>query len=265
VISRTLDRIPPSIADAAMPVAEVLMVEAARHEHPNALARTAEQLLARLNPDGREPREEELERRRGFDLVKRADASSNPHGQCSRTDRGLGHDPGLTRRPRPGRRLNSGTLPAATCGRPGNFCSWLPKWRSLGADGELLKCGRTRRLATKAQRLMLFDRDGGCCVSPPAFRAVRLVGPDVPGRRPNGSRPPGSIRTHDRSATLRTISATSTSTSAARPSRHLNRRHLNRRWPRRRPGRTRTVVRCGRRVSETGRRPRARSPDRRTG
>ena len=40
----------------------------------------AELLLAHLDPDGREPREEELERRRGFALVTNPDGSATPRG-----------------------------------------------------------------------------------------------------------------------------------------------------------------------------------------
>jgi len=39
----------------------------------------------------------------------------------------------------------------------------------LGADSEVLDCGRARRLFTRAQRLALVERDGGCagCGAPP--------------------------------------------------------------------------------------------------
>jgi hypothetical protein len=41
----------------------------------------------------------------------------------------------------------------------------------LGARSEVLDCGRTRRLFTKAQRLSLWERDGGCagCGAPPGM------------------------------------------------------------------------------------------------
>ncbi len=41
----------------------------------------------------------------------------------------------------------------------------------LGGDSEVLDLGRTRRLFTRAQRLALVDRDGGCamCHAPPSY------------------------------------------------------------------------------------------------
>lgn len=48
VISRCLDEIPGVIAAEACPVAEQLLVEAARHEHPRQLAKTTQLLLARI-------------------------------------------------------------------------------------------------------------------------------------------------------------------------------------------------------------------------
>jgi hypothetical protein len=81
VISRCLDDIPGVIAAEACPVAEQLLVEAARHQHPRQLAKTAQLLLARLDPDGVAPREDEIERKRGFTLRKRADGSSEPSGR----------------------------------------------------------------------------------------------------------------------------------------------------------------------------------------
>ena len=71
-----MDHIPAAIAHEAVPVAEALLVQAARHEHPGALARTATMLLARLDPDGSRPDERDLERRRGFTLVKGRDGSA---------------------------------------------------------------------------------------------------------------------------------------------------------------------------------------------
>jgi hypothetical protein len=80
VIIKCLDHIPADLAAEATPVAEQVLVQAARHQHPVALARTAHLLLARLDPDGTEPREEEAERRRSFTLIKRADGSAIPRG-----------------------------------------------------------------------------------------------------------------------------------------------------------------------------------------
>src|SRR3954454_4106734 len=80
VIIECLERIPPSAPAAAGPVAERLLVEAARHEHPRLLRRTAAELLARLDPDGLEPVEDRAERRRGFTLVRKPDGTSSPRG-----------------------------------------------------------------------------------------------------------------------------------------------------------------------------------------
>src|SRR3954467_6622275 len=78
VIAGCLNAIPPGRAPDLFPVAERLLVEAARHEHPKQLAKTALLLLARIDPDGAEPHEQELERRRGFSLAHRGDGSSVP-------------------------------------------------------------------------------------------------------------------------------------------------------------------------------------------
>jgi hypothetical protein len=80
VIGWCLDRIPPDAPAQAWPVAERLLLEAARVEPPRALRRTAAALLARLDPDGLEPEEEKAQRRRGFSLVKHQDGTSSPRG-----------------------------------------------------------------------------------------------------------------------------------------------------------------------------------------
>lgn len=77
VITRVLGRIPAVVAHepvdddgqrTVFDVAEEFLVEAARHEDPAMLRRTGELLLARLDPDGLEPREEQDERERGFGI-----------------------------------------------------------------------------------------------------------------------------------------------------------------------------------------------------
>jgi hypothetical protein len=83
VIASALDRISLVAKPEVLPVAEDLLVEAARHEHPTQLAKTAQLLLARLDPDGLEPSEDELERRRGFSLAKLADGSAIPRGRLT--------------------------------------------------------------------------------------------------------------------------------------------------------------------------------------
>jgi hypothetical protein len=253
VISQTLDAIPGVIAAAAVPVAEAMLVEAARHEHPGALSRTAGMLLARLDPDGTLPRDRDIERRRALRLVDHADGCTDIGGRLTpevaetwrviidalaaplpavdgmrddRTPAQRAHDAfgeaGL-------RLLRSGTLPQ-TGGTPvtilarftvnpndvsdansdtgdvtaddaaadsrvgggtasngakaggadpmvmtghGALWPWRRLWPLLGdaalvpvrvdADGGLLDCGRTQRLATAKQRLALAARDGGCC------------------------------------------------------------------------------------------------------
>src|SRR5205823_3989633 len=81
VIISCLDRVSSVAPPAVLPVAEGLLVEAARHENAKQLARTATLLLARLDPDGVEPKEDEIERRRGFSLAKQADGSAIPRGR----------------------------------------------------------------------------------------------------------------------------------------------------------------------------------------
>ncbi len=80
VITRCLAAVPGEMAHEVVPVAERMLVEAARHEHPGQLARTAALLLARIDPDGAEPRDREIERRREFTLIKNADGTSRPRG-----------------------------------------------------------------------------------------------------------------------------------------------------------------------------------------
>src|SRR3954454_23484132 len=80
VIVSCLEKIPPTAPAAPWPVAEKLLVEAARFEAPRQLRRTAAELLARLDPDGVEPAEDKAERRRGFTLVRKPDGTSVPLG-----------------------------------------------------------------------------------------------------------------------------------------------------------------------------------------
>lgn len=60
--------IPSAIAPEAAPIAEELLVEASRHCEPALVVRTAQTLLARLNPDGVEPSDRDIDRRRGVTL-----------------------------------------------------------------------------------------------------------------------------------------------------------------------------------------------------
>lgn len=83
VITECLDAVPPTLSLEACGVAERFLIEAARHEDPQALRRTAALLLARLDPDGLEPRDELTERRREFTLVDRGDGPTRASGRLS--------------------------------------------------------------------------------------------------------------------------------------------------------------------------------------
>jgi hypothetical protein len=83
VIAECLDAIPAAISHEVCGPAERFLVEAARHEHPGQLRKTAAMLLARIDPDGVEPREEQVERARAFGLRKHRDGSSTPTGRFS--------------------------------------------------------------------------------------------------------------------------------------------------------------------------------------
>src|SRR3954447_25813308 len=80
VVIQCLEKIPASAPAAAWPVAEKVLVEAARHEGPRSLHRTGVELIARLDPDGLEPVEERVQRQRGFSLVKRAEGGKATRG-----------------------------------------------------------------------------------------------------------------------------------------------------------------------------------------
>ena len=73
VITRYLGRIPPASSIEAFSVCEAFLVEAARHEDPATLRRSGELMLARLDPDGVEPRDEEQDRQRSFGIGRRGD------------------------------------------------------------------------------------------------------------------------------------------------------------------------------------------------
>jgi Domain of unknown function (DUF222)/HNH endonuclease len=214
-----LDAIPGVISLQASPVAERFLVEAARHEHPARLAKTAALLLARLDPDGAGPRDEDIQRRREFSLLKYGDGTSTPRGLLTaeltealetlfdslaapapavaglRDERTSGqrrHDAVLDAATR---LLRADTLPAAgsapvtilatvtldelhrgsgtaRTGHGGQLS--IRELLKLSGDADLvpvilsdsggiLGYGRTRRLASRGQRLALAARDGGCC------------------------------------------------------------------------------------------------------
>ena len=64
--TRCIERIPAAAGPEAPAIAEAMLVEAARHQDPRALTSTAHALLLRLDPDGRQPREDEIARQRSF-------------------------------------------------------------------------------------------------------------------------------------------------------------------------------------------------------
>lgn len=219
VLTKCIEHIPSGVAHEAGPVVERMLVEAARHQHPGALATTARLLLLRLDPDGAEPRDEQNERRREFGLREYADGSSKPYGfftaeatlawkaileataaPLPATD-GMADDRSAGQRRHDamveaaGRLLRSGLLPDAG-GVPVTILATttitelitrtgvaltatggaltIPQLLTIACDaqvvpvifndaGGIVAFGRTRRLATRGQRLALIARDGGCC------------------------------------------------------------------------------------------------------
>jgi hypothetical protein len=83
VIITCLEQIPPSSPASAWPIAEQLLVRAARVEPPRSLRKTATELLRRLDQDGREPIEEQVARKRSFTLIKNPDGSSTARGRLT--------------------------------------------------------------------------------------------------------------------------------------------------------------------------------------
>ena len=81
VIVEAMQRIPDTSPAVAWPVAERVLVEAARHEAPRSLRRTAHELLTRLDPDGEQDAERRRERDRAFTLAKLANGWSRPSGR----------------------------------------------------------------------------------------------------------------------------------------------------------------------------------------
>jgi hypothetical protein len=71
----------PDLPPTGTAVAEGLLVDAAQHEPPRVVAQLGETLLARLDPDGREPTDARLQRERSFTLVPRPDGSATLRGQ----------------------------------------------------------------------------------------------------------------------------------------------------------------------------------------
>jgi hypothetical protein len=78
VIIRVIDRLPGSCAAEFGPIVERALVEHAQHVHPGAVAKAGELLLARIDPDGTAPRDEDRERRREFGIRMHPDGCGVP-------------------------------------------------------------------------------------------------------------------------------------------------------------------------------------------
>ena len=103
VISTCLSAIPASVSLAAVGPAEAFLVEQARHVDPRQLVVIADRLLATIDPDGAEPRDERQYRTRHFTLG-RDQHGTGPCGHVHRRQRrGLVGDPGRAVRTATGR------------------------------------------------------------------------------------------------------------------------------------------------------------------
>lgn len=80
VIISCLDAIPAHLTTEAAGPAEEFLVEQARHFDTRQLAAIARQLLATLDPDGAEPRDEEQYRRRGYRITRGRSGLLEPSG-----------------------------------------------------------------------------------------------------------------------------------------------------------------------------------------
>lgn len=237
VISDCLEAAPAQWSTEQLASVEQTLVEFARREHPASLRKTAVLMMARLDPDGVEPRDEQLKRRRELTLTRNRDGSGCLRGRLTAEATAVwdtvldslsapvpsadGHidDRSAGQRRHDGfveagqRLLRSGDLPAAG-GVPvtilvrmtpadlaaGQGLALTSRGDRLpipdlvaaagdaeivptlfGSDGALLALGRTRRLASRAQRFALAARDGGCsfpgCDRPPAWTEVHHVIP----------------------------------------------------------------------------------------
>jgi hypothetical protein len=79
-----VERVPELAVHEVFPVVERFLLDAAQHEHPRALARTAQLVVSRLDPDGAEPAEERAQRQREFSLHPNPDGTSTARGRLSR-------------------------------------------------------------------------------------------------------------------------------------------------------------------------------------
>jgi hypothetical protein len=184
---RELEKVPGLAMHEVAPVVEGLLLDAAQHEHPRLLARTALAVLRRLDPDGAEPEEERAQRQRDFSLHKHADgtatctgrltpeatatweavldslAAPDPAENGAKDDRTAGqrrHDALLDT----GRRLlNSGGLP--DCGGAAATILLTATWADFTTGvglartghGELWPMGALRRLADGAEVVTVLE------------------------------------------------------------------------------------------------------------
>ena len=82
-ITNFVDKLPASVPPEVVETAQANLMAAAAQTFPAQVARLATGLLARLDQDGPEPREEAEQRRRGFTLLTRTDGWSKPDGHLS--------------------------------------------------------------------------------------------------------------------------------------------------------------------------------------
>ncbi len=75
-----LARIPATCPAEDLAVAERCLLHIARHEAPLAVQRAGQLLLARLDPDGTEPRDQQLQRARCLGFRDNPDGSKTPYG-----------------------------------------------------------------------------------------------------------------------------------------------------------------------------------------
>ncbi len=86
-----LDRVPPTLGAAAAGEAARILTEVARHGSPREVSLAGERLLDTLDPDGLEPRAEELDRRRSLTMSPARDGSWRLHGELTPTCGALLH------------------------------------------------------------------------------------------------------------------------------------------------------------------------------
>lgn len=177
-----LDRVALRADVETIAEAEALLVEKAAGLAIDQVMKLLQRAEAWLDPDGVEPREEELradravhirEERSGRHLLGCASADAPTGGATvvvrvglDQLESGVGHATvdGLTQ-----------PVSIATARRMAADGGILPC--VLGGEGEILDFGRRRRLFSPAQKLAITERDGGCvgCGLPPAMTQVHHI------------------------------------------------------------------------------------------